>query len=119
MIVRREVFESIGLLDEGYFLYFEETDFCLRARVAGYRNVWTPFAEMYHHESASRGEDDTRDKTVRFEYEYSYMRAKWGPFLDDDPAYNPNLTLVHEDFRLAWPPRPIERARGERLQKPV
>ena len=119
LIIRRELFEKLGGFNEtDLAVAFNDEDFCLRARAAGYRNVWTPFAEMYHHESASRGEDDTQDKTIRFEYDYSYMRAKWGPFLDDDPAYNPNLTLVHEDFRLAWPPRPLQTARGERFQKP-
>ena len=72
---------------------------------AGYRNLWTPFAELYHHESASRGAEDTPEKIERFLREAAYMRRVWGRQLDRDPAYNPNLTLKREDFSLAFPPR--------------
>jgi hypothetical protein len=72
---------------------------------AGYRNLWTPFAEFYHHESASRGAEDTPEKVARFQAEVTYMRRTWGRLLDRDPAYNPNLSLQHEDFSLSFPPR--------------
>ena len=84
---------------------FNDVDFCLKVRQAGYRNVWTPFAELYHHESASRGYEDTPEKQERFTREEQYMMNRWGYLFQEDPAYNPNLTLKHEDFTLAWPPR--------------
>ena len=84
---------------------FNDIDFCLRVRKAGFRNLWTPFAEFYHRESATRGPEDTPEKVARFQGEVSYMRRTWGPLLDADPAYNRNLSLQHEDFSLAFPPR--------------
>ena len=84
---------------------FNDVDFCLRVREAGYRNVWTPYAELYHHESATRGLDDTSEKQARFIEEVLYMKERWGELLKTDPAYSPNLTLKHEDFSYAWPPR--------------
>ncbi len=68
-------------------------------------NEWTPYAELYHHESASRGLEDTPEKQARFEREEEYMQKCWGDQLLNDPAYSPNLTLDHENFSLAWPPR--------------
>ena len=70
-----------------------------------YRNVWTPYAELYHHESASRGSEDVPEKQARFGKEVQYMLQRWGGLLLQDPAYNPNLTLNYDDFSLAWPPR--------------
>jgi hypothetical protein len=67
--------------------------------------LWTPFAEFYHHESASRGPEDTPAKRERFRGEVETMLQRWGELLRADPAYNPNLTLETEDFALAWPPR--------------
>jgi GT2 family glycosyltransferase len=84
---------------------FNDVDFCLKLREAGYRNVWTPFAELYHHESATRGIEDTSKKKARFSSEVIYMRKRWGALLDEDPFYNPNLTHDRPDFSLAWPPR--------------
>src|SRR5204863_501221 len=78
----------------------------LKVRAAGYRNFWTPYAELYHHESASRGAEDTLEKRDRFRSEVEYMTARWGDALVNDPAYNPNLTLTINDFTLALPPRP-------------
>ena len=117
LLVHREIFAQLGGFNEADIaVAFNDIDFCLRARAAGYRNVWTPFAELYHHESASRGFEDTPEKIARFEREFAYMREKWAPVLDDDPAYNPNLTLAREDFGLAWPPRPrLPGRRGERF----
>ena len=81
---------------------FNDVDFCLKVRSAGYRNVWTPYAELYHHESVSRGLEDTPEKKARFEKEVLFMKSKWGETLLRDPYYNPNLTLEHEDFSLSW-----------------
>jgi len=74
-------------------------------RKAGYRNVWTPYAEMIHHESASRGYDTTPNKKARAEQESALMKERWGELLQKDPAYSLNLSLETEDLRIAWPPR--------------
>lgn len=106
LVVRTEVFQAVGGFNEpDLAVAFNDIDFCLRVRAAGYRNLWTPFAEFYHHESASRGAEDTPEKIARFQREVAYMRREWGPLLDRDPAYNPNLTIEVEDFSLAFPPR--------------
>ena len=78
LLVRREVFEQVGGLDEALQVAFNDIDFCLRLRAAGYRNVWTPFAELYHHESASRGSEDTEEKKQRFAREVELMQQRWG-----------------------------------------
>lgn len=105
LLVRRSVFEQMGGLDEQLVVAFNDVDFCLRVQAAGYRNVWTPYAEMNHHESASRGEENSPEKIARFKREIDYMTARWGDGLLNDPTYSPNLTLDGEDFSYAWPPR--------------
>ena len=105
LAVRKEVFEEVGGLDEALPVAFNDIDFCLRLLQAGYRNVWTPYAELYHHESASRGSDDSPEKQARFAAEVHAMKWRWGDVLHDDPAYNPNLTLDQGDYGLAFPPR--------------
>ncbi|WP_436295664.1 MULTISPECIES: glycosyltransferase family 2 protein [unclassified Variovorax] len=106
MVVRKSLYEQVGGLDEQHLpVAYNDVDFCLRLREAGYRNVWTPYAELLHHESATRGADITAEARERFEMESAYMRQRWGELLAADPAYNPNLTLDHEGFGLAWPPR--------------
>ncbi|MBN2885765.1 MAG: glycosyltransferase [Chromatiaceae bacterium] len=105
LMIRRELYEAVGGLDESLEVAFNDIDFCLRVRQAGYRNVWSPYAEMIHHESASRGLETTPEKQQRFAGEVRIMRDKWGDVLDEDPAYSPNLSLEREDFSLAWPPR--------------
>ncbi len=113
LVVRRAVFEQVGGFDGTNLpVSFNDVDFCLRVGAAGYRNLWTPFAELYHHESASRGREDTPEKRARAEREVSFLRAQWGQVMNHDPAYNPTLTLVHEDFRLAWPPRTPDTSAG-------
>jgi GT2 family glycosyltransferase len=105
LLVRREVFEEVGGLDETLAVAFNDIDFCLKVRARGYRNVWTPFAELYHHESASRGKEDTDEKMARFNAEARLMQDRWGDGLRNDPAYNPNLSLQSHSFELAFPPR--------------
>ena len=106
MLLRREVFDELGGLDEkALSVAFNDVDFCLRIRGAGYRIVWTPFAELYHYESASRGLETTPKKFARFEKEIDHMKAKWGDALTSDPYYSPNLTLLKEDYSFAFPPR--------------
>lgn len=107
LVVRRATFEAVGGFNEADLaVAFNDIDFCLRVRAAGLHNLWTPFAEFYHHESATRGAEDSPEKIARFQRETAYMRHRWGDLLDHDPAYNPNLSLQHEDFSLAFPPRP-------------
>lgn len=106
LVVKKSVFDEVGGLNEADLqMAFNDVDFCLRVREAGYRNVWTPYAELYHHESATRGHENTSEKQSRFAKEVQYMKQRWGDFILNDPAYSPNLTLDHEDFSLAWPPR--------------
>jgi GT2 family glycosyltransferase/glycosyltransferase involved in cell wall biosynthesis len=106
LLVRRAIFEEVGGFNaDALAVAFNDIDLCLRIRAAGYRNLWTPFAEFYHHESASRGVEDTPEKQARFAREVDYMRVTWGPLLDRDPAYNPNLTVDLLGWSLAWPPR--------------
>lgn len=105
LLVRRKLFEQVGGLDEQLEVAFNDIDFCLRLREAGYRNLWTPFAELYHHESASRGSDASPEKAERFQREVRRMEDRWRDLLRDDPAYNPNLSLNHLNFELAFPPR--------------
>lgn len=101
LLVRKSVFQHVGGLDEEHLtVAFNDVDLCLKVREAGYRNLWTPYAELYHHESVSRGAEDNPWKRARADAEIAYMRATWGQQLDDDPAYNPNLTLAYEDFSL-------------------
>ncbi|MDZ5434244.1 glycosyltransferase [Pseudomonas fluorescens] len=105
LIIKKSTFDQVDGLDEDHLkIAFNDVDFCLRVQEAGYINVWTPFAEMYHHESATRGQEDTPEKQQRFMKEITYFQARW-PDTQRDYAYNPNLTLDHEDFGLAWPPR--------------
>lgn len=101
LLVRREVFEKVdGLNEPDLAVAYNDVDLCLKVHKLGLRNLWTPYAELYHHESISRGADDTPKKRARALKEARYMREQWGPLLDRDPAYNPNLTLAHEDFSL-------------------
>jgi glycosyltransferase involved in cell wall biosynthesis len=105
LIVQKKHYLAVNGLNEAELkVAFNDVDFCLRLREAGLRNVWTPYAELFHHESATRGEDTNPEKQQRFAGEVRYMMKRWGDALTHDPAYNPNLTLVHEDFSLAWPP---------------
>ena len=106
LAVRKKLYEEVGGLDEQELpVSFNDVDFCLKLRAAGYWNVWTPHVVCIHHESASRGHENTPEKKERFAHEVTTMRTRWGKLLDADPAYNRNLTLEHEDWSLAWPPR--------------
>lgn len=101
LIVGREIYEEVGGLEEHHLtVAYNDVDFCLRVREAGYRNLWTPYAELYHHESISRGQDDTPVKKARYANEVAYMQSTWGDKLVNDPCYNPNLARKREDFSL-------------------
>ena len=106
LVIKKSIFLEVGGFNETELkIAFNDVDFCLRVRQAGYRNIWTPYAELYHHESASRGYEDTPEKQLRFAQEVRYLKERWGESLTHDPAYSPNLTLDREDFSYAWPPR--------------
>jgi GT2 family glycosyltransferase len=106
LLVKKTLYLELGGLNESTLtVAFNDIDFCLRVNEAGYSVVWTPYAELYHHESATRGEDDTPEKQERAAREVAYMRSRWSSFIAFDPAYNSNLCLEHSDCRVAWPPR--------------
>lgn len=106
MLVRKSVYQEMNGFDEvGLAVAFNDVDFCLRLRRAGYRIIWTPYAEFFHHESASRGIEDTAVKQRRFFAEEKYICDKWHSSLEIDPFYNPNLSLETKLFTLAFPPR--------------
>jgi GT2 family glycosyltransferase len=94
LMTRRALFEEFGGLDEQLPVDFNDVDYCLRLRAAGYRVVFTPDAELVHHESASFGQ------RVQSSAELSRMREKWGALLEQDPYYNPNLSKLFSDYRL-------------------
>jgi glycosyltransferase involved in cell wall biosynthesis len=101
LVVRKSVYEEVGGLDEvNLKVAFNDVDFCLKVAAAGHLNVWTPFAELYHHESISRGTEDDPVKQARFKSEVMFMKSKWGGALSGDPHYSPNLTLKYEDYSI-------------------
>jgi glycosyltransferase involved in cell wall biosynthesis/predicted SAM-dependent methyltransferase len=106
LLIRKSIYEEIGGFNETDLqTTFNDVDFCLRLIEAGYRNVWTPYAELYFHQSTTDSYNGVLEKQERFTAEVQYMKASWGKLLSHDPAYNPNLTLDKEDFSFAWPPR--------------
>jgi len=106
MVLRREVYDAVGGFDEtNLAVDYNDIDFCLRIRRAGYRVVWTPHAQLYHHESATRGRHRPGPQQQRYEKEVAFMQSTWGPWLRNDPAYNPNLTLRGTRFELSEQPR--------------
>lgn len=106
LLVRKSVYEEAGGLDEvNLVVAFNDVDFCIRLNKLGYKNIWTPYAELYHHESATRGQDIAPEKRARFVREVNYMMDTWGEDFIDDPAYNPNLNLDFPDFSLSKKPR--------------
>jgi GT2 family glycosyltransferase len=105
MMVRKTVFVEAGGFDERLAVAYNDVDFCLRLRTRGYHNVWTPFAELYHHESVSRGRDLEGPGRDRFRAESLAMIDRWSAAVPEDPYYNVNLALDRTDFALAFPPR--------------
>ncbi|NQW12152.1 MAG: glycosyltransferase [Alphaproteobacteria bacterium] len=108
LVMRRSVFETVGGFDaERLAVDYSDIDLCLRAGTAGFRTVWTPFARLIHHESATRGGYLSVEKRQRWEEETAAMRARWAARIANDPYYNPNLTVDPEEtpFDLAFPPR--------------
>ena len=101
MLTKRSVWDMVGGLDENLFkIAFNDIDYCLKVRKAGFDIVYTPYAELFHYESKSRGYEDTPEKIERFTRETKHLQDKWLTHLVDDPYYNPNLTREREDFSL-------------------
>ena len=101
LLVRTSAYDAVGGLDEAFTVAFNDVDFCLRLREKGWRIVWTPYAELYHHESKSRGSDEEDPaKKARFAKEQARLYEVHGKQnILHDPYYNPNLSLDYEDFR--------------------
>lgn len=101
LMVRRSVFDEVEGLNEEFKVAFNDIDFCLKVRKAGYLVVYNPYAQFYHYESKSRGQEDSADKVARFQQEIGLFGDRWGELLEHgDPYYNPNLTLDKADFSL-------------------
>lgn len=102
LMVKKSLYDEVnGLNEEDLKVAFNDVDFCLRVQELGYRNLFTPYCEAYHHESISRGHEDTPEKIKRFNKEVEYMQKMHSRILKDgDLYYNPNLTLDREDFSL-------------------
>jgi O-antigen biosynthesis protein len=102
LATRRAVYDAVGGFDEKHLaIAYNDVDFCIRVREAGFKIIWTPHAELYHYESASRGYETTPGKISRFAAEKKHMRDQWGEVLDSDPFYNPNLSLNSESNEFA------------------
>lgn len=101
LMVKKSAYEEVGGLDESFAVSLNDVDFCLKLREAGYLNVFTPFAELYHFESISRGLDDQGEKAQRYNEESARFREKWKTQLEaGDPYFNPNFSLDKPDFSL-------------------
>ena len=101
LLIRKEIYDEVHGLDESYAVAFNDVDFCVRVREAGYTNVFTPFAQLYHYESKSRGMEDNPEKQKRFQGEVLRFQARWGDLLaKGDPCTNPNFNIQREDFSL-------------------
>lgn len=106
LLIRRAIFDEVGGFDEKDLkVAYNDVDFCLKIVQAGYRNVWTPQAQLIHHESATRGNDLAPEKRDRVHSEVRFMRQKWGDLLSRDPAFNINLSLDDSNFVLGDAPR--------------
>lgn len=101
LMIPKQVFGEVGGFDESLAVAFNDVDLCLKIRERGYLIVYTPYAKLYHHESLSRGYEDTPEKKARFTREVRYIRERWGKVIDSgDPYYNLNLTREKEDFSV-------------------
>jgi GT2 family glycosyltransferase len=104
MAVRKEAFCEIGGLDEKLPLAYNDVDFCLRLRAAGWRIIWTPSVELTHHESASLGRHDEPPWAKQYWHDFGLVRQRWAGVLQHDPFYNRNLSL-QAAYQLSFPPR--------------
>ena len=105
LMIRKSTYQAVDGFDETLKVAYNDVDFCLKARAQGLRNLYNPFASFIHHESASRGSDQEGSNQQRLAAEAAIMKQRWGALIADDPAYSPNLTLLGDDFSMAWPSR--------------
>lgn len=105
LAVHRHIWTAVGGLDENLKVAFNDIDFCLRVQATGHKVTYTPLAQLLHYESVSRGSDQDGEKYIRFINEVLTIRDRWGFEIARDPYYNPNLSLNHGLFQLAYPPR--------------
>lgn len=106
LLTHKALYQQLGGLNaQDLPVAFNDVDYCLRVREAGQQVIWTPFAELYHHESVSRGQDETPERQARAARELAYMRQRWQQTLLHDPFYNPNLSYDRPDFSLNKAPR--------------
>ena len=98
-MVKAQKYQQVGGLDEDNLaVAYNDVDFCLRVQERGYKNLWTPYAELYHHESISRGKINDPKKRSQWVKEANFIKTKWEAELKNDPYYSPNLSIVREDF---------------------
>lgn len=103
MMVKKSLYEELGGLDEEFAVALNDVDFCLKVREKGLLNIFTPFAELYHFESKSRGSDKDDARAIRYQQESDRFKVKWEKVLEaGDPYYNPNFSLDHSDFTVNW-----------------
>ena len=108
LLSRRTCFLEVGGLDESLAVAFNDVDYCLKLVESGYRILWTPHARLRHHESATRGLEDSPEKLSRFRSEASIMQLRWASRIANDPAYNPNLSIHGVPFTLDLQRPPAE-----------
>ena len=100
-MMKKALFVKLGGLEQAFAVSLNDVDLCVRAWKAGFVNVFTPFAELYHYESASRGSDGSGENAARYEKESELFRKRWKTLLEKgDPYYNPNFSLDRSDFAL-------------------
>ncbi|MFG5459649.1 glycosyltransferase family 2 protein [Enterococcus faecalis] len=100
LLMKKADFDAVGGFEEAFTVAFNDVDLCLKVQALGRDNVWLHEAELYHFESQTRGYDDKGKKKKRFEQEKVMMEEKWGPLIENDPFYNPNLTRDIPNFSL-------------------
>ncbi|OYD21121.1 glycosyltransferase family 2 protein [Oceanimonas baumannii] len=105
LVTHKTLYQQLGGLEECLTVAFNDVDYCLKVRESGKRVIYTPYAELYHHESISRGKDDSPEKKARAQQETLYMHNRWGHIIERDPFYNPNLNYSQPDFKLGKIPR--------------
>ncbi len=106
LMVKKKIYFEVNGLEEKLQIAFNDVDFCLKVKEQGYQNVFTPYCEAYHHESISRGVEDTQEKITRFNQEMDYIKTRHQKIISEgDPYYNPNLTPFYEDFSISFSKR--------------
>ena len=105
LAMRKTTWTQIGGFDESFPHHYNDVDLCLRIADKGMKIIWTPYARLYHEESASRGYAENTRKMIEWQASATSMHIKWGSRLFADPFHNPNLSSLHDSQQLAWPPR--------------